>query len=204
MEPIEPSEFVPPADTEDATPARFANAPKLTDAEVNESLEDARTIAQAWTLAEDANSMELLRQTYRSLAGLGEAVTFAGADSEMDESEAVGVLKSLTDNEKKLTLLGKAGEVWLRSSRDSAGVLLLGAVKGIEQQGDLYETKLAVSAEGKPVSLYSDSDPADLYQVDSDVLILGAIIDDPAANLTGYQGDAESVVWCRLSVVVSE
>jgi hypothetical protein len=195
------TESTVPADAADSTPARFANAPKRTEAELNEALEDAQTIARAWNLAEDVE-MELLRQAYQALAGLGEAITFAGPDSQPDDAEVASLLESLAEDEKKLEMIGKAGEVWLRSERETAGVLLLGVVKSIEKQGDLYETKLAVSGGGSPISSYSDTDPANAYKVDSDVLVLGAIIEDPASNLTGYEGDAESVVWSRLSVVV--
>jgi len=200
---FEPEEAVTdPSDSTEATPTRFSNAPNLTGGEVNEALEDAQTIARAWNLAEDADSRELLRQTYHALAELGEAVTFAGQDGQPDEAEVTGLLKSLTEDDKKLANLGKAGGAWLQhSQRDSAGLLVLGVVKGIEQQGDLYETKFETST-GTLLSLYADTDPADAYKVDSDVLVLGAIIDDPASNLTGYEGDAESVVWSRLSVVV--
>jgi len=190
------------ADAAEATPSRFANAPRLTGAEVNEALEDAQTIVRAWNATEDANSRDLLRQTYLALAGLGEAITFAEQGSQLDEAEVTGVLKSLTDDDTKLTKLGEAGEMWIGSKRGSVGVLLLGTVKGIERQGNLYETKLAVSADGNPVSLYTDADPGDAYQVDSKALVLGAVIENPASNLSGYEGDAESVIWSQLSIVV--
>lgn len=199
------TESTEPADIAPSTPTRFPNARKMTEAELNEARKDAQTIARAWNLAEDADSMELLGQTYRALAELGEAITFAGQDSKLDEADVAGVLKSLADDDKKLALLGRAGAVWWqRSERDNAGVLLLGVVKSTEQHGDLYETKLAVS-DGDSiviVSLYNETDPADILKVDSDVLVLGAIIEDPASSLTGYEGDAESVVWSRLSVAV--
>lgn len=203
---IDPKDSVPesasPADATKPAPSRFSNAPKLTAAEVSEALEDAQTIARAWNVAEDATSRELLRQTYRTLAGLGEAITFAGKGSQPDEAEVAGILNSLTADNEKLSLLGKAGEVWLRSQRDSSGVMLVGVVKSIEKRGDLYATKLALSADGNSVTLYSDADPADTCPVDSNVVVLGAIIDDPSSNLAGYEGDAKSVVWSRLAVAV--
>lgn len=200
---FEPKEAVPdPSDATEAAPTRFSNAPELTAAEVNEALEDAQTIGRAWNLTEDANSRDLLRQTYQALAELGEAVTFAAPDGQPDEAEVTDLLKSLAEDDAKLANLGKAGGAWLQhSQRDSSGLLVLGVVKGIERQGDLYETKFETST-GTPLSLYTDTDPADAYKVDSDVLVLGVIIDDPASNLRGYEGDAESVVWSRLSVVV--
>ena len=188
--------------TELTEPARFVNAPVVTADESKEALEDAQAISNAWNLADDADSIELLRQTYRTLAGLGEAITFAAPDIQPDETAVASLLKSLADDEKKLANLGKAGEMWLRATRDSTGVMLRGVVKSIERKGDLYETQLALPSGGDPISLYSDADPAGVYRVDSDVLVLGAFIEDPAANLTGYEGDLESIVWSRLSVVI--
>lgn len=192
------------ADAAEATPPRFANAPRLTGAEVNEAFKDAQTIVRAWNATEDADSKDLLRQTYLALAGLGEAITFAEQGSQLDEAEVTDVLKSLTDDDTKLTKLGEAGEMWIGSKRGRVGVLLLGTVKGIERQGDLYETKLAVSADANPTSLYTDGDPRDAYQVDSKALVLGAVIEDPASNLSGYEGEAESVIWSQLSIVVAK
>ena len=199
-----PGESAEPADLADSVPTPFVNAPKVTAADVKEALDDAQTMARAWNLADEADYLQLLRQTYFTLARLGEVITFAAPSIQPDRMAVAGLLMSLAKDDEKLAVLGKAGEVWLRSQRDTAGVLLLGAVKSIEKQGDLYETKLAMSGGGSPISLCTDTDLADVYQVDSDVLVLGAIIDSPAANLKGYKGDAESVVWCRLVWLVTK
>ena len=81
------------------------------------------------------------------------------------------------------------------SKRPNNGVVLVGVVKQISRQGELYETHLETTAGGTVFILMSDFDPAPTYQVDERILATGVVVPDPAKELNGYQGKAEPAVW---------
>jgi hypothetical protein len=50
--------------------------------------------------------------------------------------------------------------------------------------------------------LVSAHDPAEAYQANARVLVLGGIVDDPARNIAGFEGSAQRVVWTGFSRVL--
>jgi hypothetical protein len=196
------------APKEDTAPAAtpVLNAPKVTAAELRTAIEEATTMVQAWTTAEDADSLRLLPQAYRALAKLAEAVTFAADATDEDKQSVSALLKSVSADSENVKLLGLAAAQWLKTPerRDGAGVLVVGKVKTVDQQGELFATEVEI-AEGEPaVLVFRPTDPKGEYSAGARVLILGRIVPDPAANLAGFEGDAESVVVHGLSYVLAE
>jgi len=63
---------------------------------------------------------------------------------------------------------------------------------------------LEVDSSRAPLLVYTEAEPGAAYQVDSRIIILGALVEDPARNLVGYDGSAELAVWSRLALALAE
>jgi hypothetical protein len=190
-------EDVPDAKPAPAAKLQVQNAPQVTVADLRTAADEAKTAVEAWTAAEDPNSREVLAPSYRALSKLGEAVTFATEATEEDRQSASELLKTVAADNGRVKALGRAASQWLgleASKRPSAGVLVAGKVKSVEQKGEFSVTEVEIADDSPAVQVVARADPKDAYQVGSDVLILGAIVQDPTTNLEGFEGDAKSVV----------
>jgi hypothetical protein len=188
-----------PPDTEESSTVRLPNARKMTAEDVDRAVLETEPAIQAWNDAANAAS-------YLAFAKLGEAVALAEEVSPQAKAAVQSLLEALGSESGKLEILAKAGKRLLENpdAREGSGVLLVGVVKGIDQKGDLYETQVEITSGDAPVLLYDDTNPGEVYQVDSKILVLGAIIENPTANLNGYDGSAKSVVWGGAARAVTE
>jgi len=172
------------------------NAPQTTAAELASAAEGAETVVRAWRSAPDADSRELIRQSYVALAKLGETLAFRKEPAGGEFQTAVELVQSLKADGAKLNTLGRVAGGWLKATgRDSHGVLLVGTVKQVRQQGGYDVIDLTISGSEQSVAVYRKSQPSEAYSPDSRLLVLGAIVDDPGENLAGYEGDAPFVIW---------
>jgi len=172
------------------------NAPQTTAAELASAAEDAETVVRAWRSGSDADSRELIRQSYVALAKLGETLAFRKEPAGAELQTAVELVQSLKADDAKLNTLGRVAGGWLKATgRDSHGVLLVGTVKQVRQQGGYEVIDLTISGGEQSVAVYRKLEPSQAYSPDSRLLVLGAIVDDPGKNLAGYEGDAAFVIW---------
>lgn len=174
-------------------------APRSTPAELGTAVEAARTAFSALQDSSEDDIVSLLRQTYPVLAKLGETVARAAPGG--DEWQAAGeLLREVRAEEEKLALLGRVGGGWLRApARDNDGVLLVGTVKQVRQQGPYRVTDLLLPGSDQTVAVYSAAEPGVAYPLDQRLVVFGAILSDPRSELEGYDGDAEYVVWQGLA-----
>lgn len=189
-----------------APPGPLLKSPQISGDQLRAALEDARAAAQMW-LAAEADDARALAGSYRSFAKLAEAATLADPASQAEQQQALQLLRSLMEDSARRARLATAGAAWVNAPpdrRDSNGVVLVGTVARVDREGDLYRTELALAGGRAPVAVYRDTDPADVYGADDQVLVVGAIIEEPAGNLAGFQGDASSVVWGPAAYAVSE
>jgi hypothetical protein len=195
VSPVEEAKGEPAAEAK--APAQpLPNAPRITAAEMASAAEDAKTVLNAWTAAPEEDARELIRQGYVALAKLGEALAFREDPAGPGSQTAAELVKSLAAEDAKLNTLGRVANGWLKAvSRDSSGVLLVGVVKEVRQQGGYDVIELTLSGNDQSVPVYRKSQPGETYSRDSKLLVLGAIIEDPGKNLSGYEGEARFVVW---------
>lgn len=200
VSPAEEMKEAPAAEPKSAA-RPLPNAPQMTAAELASAAEEAKTVLKAWRSApDDEDARELIRQSYVALAKLGEALAFRDKSAGAESQTAGELVQSLTTEGAKLNTLGRVANGWLKAaSRDSSGVLLVGVVKQVRQQGGYDVIELALSGSDQPVAVYRTSQPGKAHSPDSQLLVLGAIIEDPAKNLVGYEGEAAFVVWEGLS-----
>jgi hypothetical protein len=191
-----------------AAPVVPADAPvyALTDLDqaMTDVLDSTETMAQADTLSPD-ELKKARAQYYRRFYKLGEVVTFAEDDDAAprlaEERVAItALLKKTGSDEEKLGQIGRAAVKWLAYSKrgEHAGILLAGTVAEIGQQGKLHEVKIAVPGVEEPISVFSSAKPK--VAEEDQVMLLGSVVDDPTANLPGYDGTQPAVVWNGLTV----
>jgi hypothetical protein len=192
--------LAPEVDPEaEAAAAGLRKAPQITPAELRTAVEEAQTAFSALKAAQADDIRPLLRQTYPVLAKLGETVAFSQPAG--DEWRAAGeLLQTVLAEEEKLALLGRVGGGWLRApARDNNGVLLVGTVKQVRQQGRYHVTDLLIPGGDQVVAVYSIAEPGETYGPDAQLVVFGAILSDPRSELEGYDGDAEYVIWQGLA-----
>ena len=72
--------------------------------------------------------------------------------------------------------LGRVGGGWLRApARDNDGVLLVGTVKQVRQQGPYRVTDLLLPGSDQTVAVYSAAEPGVAYPLDQRLVVFGAI-----------------------------
>jgi hypothetical protein len=114
-------------------------------------------------------------------------------------------LKELGKDKRNLDALGPVTEYYLdmKGTRKSEGILLAGVVRKIESRGKLYGTSVAIAGtDERVVMVLSRIDPESKISEGDRVIILGAMVKDPSANLGGYEGSEKEVVWGGLPVVL--
>lgn len=204
--PVADPEVMSPEEEAKAEPAEatkppvepLPNAPRVTAAELASAAGDAKTMVDAWMSAAEADSRELIRQSYVALAKLGEALAFRRKPAGDELQTAVELVQSLKAEDAKLDTLGIVAGGWLKASgRDSDGVLLVGVVKQVRREG-AYDVIEVTLGGGQSVAVYRQSEPAEAYSPDTRLLVLGGIVEDPGKNLAGYEGDAPFVIWSGL------
>jgi hypothetical protein len=98
-----------------------------------------------------------------------------------------------------MTMINRVGPAWFGmdlATRGTKGIVVIGKVKSIVQQGSLFETRLELENMDKTVvTVVSTVDPADHYKVDSRLLVLGVVIAEPSLELKGYEGTDNSVIF---------
>ncbi len=185
-----------PAGESQPSTSPLPNAPRTTEAELRTAVDEARQVVQALTAATEADSRSLLRQAYVALAKLGETAAYR-SPAEASELQAAGdLLKTVVAEEEKLVTLGRAAGGWLNTAaRDNNGVLLVGTVKQTRQQGSYRVVELLIPGREPPLAVYSSAGSGAECPPDAKLVVLGAIVTNPARDLVGYEGDGEPVIW---------
>jgi hypothetical protein len=200
----------PPADPTPTKPAKLGvkNAPQYTASELGESLTAAKQALQmfdeGYADADTEEKRKLWRGLYKALAELSEKQVFL-ANQDDSGPELLDVQEFVRDVEGKdlpRGLVRSAGVKWLTFSvaeRGTRGVMLIGRITAIEPQTGWSKVTLELEdADKTTVTILDERHPADLQlKQDERVNYLGAIIDSPATELTGYNGQ-DQVIFSRL------
>jgi len=181
----------------------------FTPKQVGDALKSANTVNEEWDLSattiSSAERRTLAMKFYTRFCELAEHVTYADVSQgglEGRQQAIKDLVGGFHGDAGKMTLLSAAGKSWLNSSsRKNDGIVLVGEVTGIKSEGPLYRTSIK-PAGGDEIAVYSKVDPTDHYLVSDRLIVLGAIVEDPAVNLHGYGGDAAVTVWGGLPIVL--
>ena len=207
----QPSE--PPQAASDRVVLGVKNAPTYSAEQMRKILEEAIQANVAWDFSADVTDEAMAaaqEHFYTTFAQLGHAVTFTDTSSGDVRSYVQTLLNMLSafgEQPKKLAMIGNRGAQWLQQQeRPNGGAFLFGTVKQIRYRGLLYETTvdLAARSDDRTVTVVSTRDPKTAFPLQSRVLILGAVVNDPSLNMVGYQGDDSQVVVAGFPVPLPE
>ena len=101
-------------------------------------------------------------------------------------------------------MIGNQANQWLqRTDRPNQGIFLFGTVAQIRATGQVFATELELaSLKKRTVTIISRMDPSGFYKPNDRILMLGAIVSDPATNLVGYDAGESMVIMGGFPVLL--
>lgn len=140
---------------------------------------------------------------YNAITRLGEVALGSDPTDPEIRNASKGVsttLEEIAKNPAKQRLLAALAERALKATkRANGGLCVVGKVTRIEPNGGkLYEVDVELVTKNKTlVTVFVGDDPNKYYSVGANVLLLGVMVADPAANLTGYKGEASEAGYVQ-------
>lgn len=186
-----------PPSVNDGRPVRHLASPTLFDADaLAAALKPVQPEFEALSVAGTEEAILLVTRNYTRFTELAEKIVLSEDLEHPIRQEAARLLLSLVEKPDVISRLRQAGEVWwgAGSRRTNDGVLLIGKVQSIDAEDFLFRTELQLG-DGSRLTSYSDTDPSDLMDPEDLVLLVGAVVEDPADRLLGYSGEDEQVLW---------
>ena len=140
-------------------------------------------------------------ELYAKLCHLAEVVTFVskGDANTWSQRDAVqSLLVSAAADQHVAETIGRLGGFQLdqlHAQDHGNGIALAGTVQEMSQVGSLYAMRIVLFGLPKVVTVVSWRPAQPAINEHDRVIILGSIVDDPIANLAGYEGHLPQVVW---------
>jgi hypothetical protein len=205
-----PDEMPEPFDT--AEPAEALgprNAPELMLADVSAAIEALKTANKTYVSSQQSTDETAIKkaraQFYVSLFSLAESLTFAKDDPSNPQLEAMrnrmqAILLQFFGDDKRVEALGTNAASWLGyAKRNVAGVVFVGTVQDIQQVDKLFHVKVELTS-GKPTTVTVVTPEEPRLKANDRALVLGSIVENPAQQIAGYEGDEAAVVWSGMAV----
>lgn len=189
------------------------NSPRFDVADFERALSAAESAWDSWhTLAADAQLDDTVRDRVRdqlldALYELGEITVYVDPESARIPElakRAGALLEALAGAPKLLAVIGnRAGRHLSDPKRARNGILLFGTVARIGPRGNMFETKINLaSRQQQQATILTYVDPEQHYRKGARVLLLGAVVDQPAFRVAGYDGNAPRAVIGGVPAVV--
>jgi hypothetical protein len=171
-------------------------APSYTAAELQELTGMAQEVAPDLTAAGPIDKVK--GSSYARLAKLAESLTFAEGASDVSwKTNARDVFPQLFASDPQREQVATIAEFWRVSpKRGHGGIFFSGAPDAGRQQGSVAEYTFTLPTDrGEQFTVLTPRAlPVDTVESDS-VVVVGAVIDDPASRIEGYTGDAKQAIW---------
>jgi hypothetical protein len=150
--------------------------------------------------------LKLARNLYQRLCDVAQTAGHVDLDDRQlgqRMNATAALLERVASRESLRNLVGRTSADWLNfPARTSDGIALAGEVIQIEPKGRYWETELRLASRSdQTVRVLTDIlpqlDPRMPFDVGCRLLVLGTIVQEPAQQLTGYDGPGP-VVHCVL------
>ncbi|MCG8587139.1 MAG: hypothetical protein MI757_20735 [Pirellulales bacterium] len=158
-----------------------------------------------------------VRDHYFALSHLGLTMAAAKEGSLDDEDLVDRIRKYVRNSVQKMDTyegIGKKALIWLnydqvvddegkvvkKGRQDRNGILIAGTIRSVGLGGGnsgLYTARVQIAGTDESITVVGPGNPPN---AGGPMLFLGAIIENPAENLAGYQGDKQKVVWLCMAV----
>ena len=182
--PVEPVPETPPA----ATAAELATAVQAAN--------DALAAVEAGKNEPKEVRQQLFTDLYLAVADAGRILSHLDP-ADADVADPLAQLKrfhaELAAQPGKVSAFGHLGRTHLPERKAGEGFAVAGNVIEYRVAGSVFETTLDAGS-GVQVLLVSPGNPQDFCEIGDQLLVTGRIVEDPAKNIRGYDGEAERVM----------
>jgi hypothetical protein len=165
--------------------------------------------AEAAKTADETKLKAARIANYRAMSHLATVITFVKASDAKaaDDVEAVKnqiamslAAASAATSPAERDVIGRFASVGIHSpSRKESGLFAAGTLKKTEARGRRFESQVELPGGAAPLTVVTAQKPA--AEEGSPILLLGAIVDEPAKNLPGYEGGADMIIFGDVLVV---
>jgi hypothetical protein len=190
-----------------STPAQAEDAGKAHAApDVAARLNEVEQAQQAWDTAENPSretKVELITKLFDKLAQLGDTATQVNQRQTRAEilAPAVQKLTSLAEQSDKMHPLSRLAVIRLKEDLDRGG-LAVGVVVSHQMRGTFHETQLRLLGTEPVITVVSPTDEMSQLPANTNICVLGRWVSNPADNLVGFEGNAESVLLHGVHAIV--
>ncbi len=210
----EPNLFMPPAEQKTLPMQRLVGAPSYSAKELQEATNYSESIVKQLlqtTSMEGADRDQALGKHYAELCYLAQVVSLLDLKSDSQglkttEMMAVELYKKLFYEDASIEQINQVAKQWIQwIERPYGGVFLSGIPDDMQYAGELIQYRMPLG-DSHVMIVTEEPINVDRYVMsDSQRMgIIGIVIEDPAERITGYEGDAEQVIWCRKTIPVGE
>ena len=197
------------SELESASSQGLLNVPSLTVEDFDLSFRKAR--AALTELQSDKKNRTYQKKLYQSLAELGRTATYLdrsadGAAERLASTE--NLLREIASDTYRCKIIGAGASGWIRyRQRGTSGIALTCNVKQIVANGTYFQIKAEVFGRSNQfidfISLTHPKENARFpFDVGSNVILLGTIVDDPQSQIQNYAGSDSVVVWSGIHWVI--
>jgi hypothetical protein len=135
---------------------------------------------------------------YGDLCQLAEAATYAHDVSAAQKQAVQDAAKKIAGNPQAFGRLASQAKKLLDDKPTKGGIVLAGKVSATATKNGLFGT--AIRMEGMPSAVMVFSPHSLDLKESQTVLVLGALVSEPAKNIPGYTGKLPVVVWAEIAV----
>ena len=188
--------------------ALIASAPSYTTEQLATAIEIARQ-AQPGLVSGDLNDQAVQRTkglSYTKLSYLAELATFVDSAAQPQRAQALqqdveALFRNTMSNPQTRNEISYIAAKWMDSPhRSIGGVFLAGSIASQRTEGPVVEFQID-SGSGAPLTVLAPAAMAErLNSSGQPVGIVGSIIDDPAARISGYTGTAPRAIWAGMLI----
>jgi hypothetical protein len=187
-----------PEGSSPATPAE-PGPPALVAADLATAVQaanDALAAVEAGKSETKEVRQQLFTDLYLAAADAGRVISHldtADADVADPLAQLKRFLGELATQPGKVSAFGHLGRTTLPQRKAGEGFAIAGKVIEYRVAGSVFETTLDASNEVR-VLFISLGNPQDFCEIGDQLLVAGRIVDEPAKNIRGYEGEAVRVI----------
>jgi hypothetical protein len=134
---------------------------------------------------------------YGDLCQFAETATFVQGASAAQKQALRDAVKKLAGDPQMVARLAADAKKQIEDKATKGGIALSGKVSKVASKNGLFGTAIRIDGMPNAVMVFS-AHPLDVKEGDT-VLVLGALVSEPAKNLPGYAGKLPVVVWADVA-----
>lgn len=149
---------------------------------------------------------QLFTDLYLAVADAGRVVSHLNPE-DADVADPLAQLRrflsEVAAQPGKVSAFGHLGRTHLPERKVGEGFVIPGKVIEYRASGSVFETTLDAGSDVR-VLFVSRSNPQDFCEVGDELLVAGRVVDEPAKNIDGYEGEAQRVMLLGHAAQISK